>query len=463
MNGISVHCAISIFRRYTSYNYRRVVNILVQNGAGKLGSGWQRAFDNPQLFLTMYQFIDESQLTLDRDIELSVWKMAFPDYPKLFNWENNVKIYEAVIKRELHIQHVLDKLSDDMPELSGTKFWKVTTLNGVLDLKYSSIERIIFTGSKQHTVNLPDPNVSYKKIFNISNRSTRTVFVNSGAEESIIVSPGMTINFVCTNGKWNFDVDKRKNYCNPIYRAMREFKNPKLKYSEVEEFLQTATQLDMDLPRLIDDLIMIRNWPENTDIDKVNFWRIIFEKLSNYKQRAFNAERIRNLYDFIEKYSGQVDWQKDDVYKLINYEFLETHQDMWSFMNWQKIIQHIKLPEAILDSMMERSTSKQQFFRKNLNIAHLPTFQTLTEEFIEKWFVNTTWDQDHIWANIFRSQRHLSAEFRRKYSHKQGKGLTSYIHNTIADMREKEERRTSDAPTISFGQLTSMAKKDGSK
>lgn len=364
MNGISVHCAISILRRFSSANYKRVVDVLARHGNGKLGSGWQRAIDHPQLFLSMYQFSDDPELTTNRDIELQVWKATFPRYPQLSNWETNIKIYEGVIKRELHIQRALDH--------------------------------------------------------------------------------------AC-----RFDV-----YNNGVYGAMRLFKNPALTISEVETFFLGAYEMRMDLPRLVDDLVEIRRWPSGLDeyVTKNDFWRCVFQRLASYKP---NTERsIANLYAFIEKYTGQVDWQKDDIYKLIDYNFLEAHQDMWSFMNWQKIIQHIKLPEPILGTMMDRANTKQPFFGKYLNVAHIPTFQTLTEEFIEKWFVNGLYDQDHIWANIFRSQRHLSDEFRKKYEHKQPKGVTSKLQETIAGIQSREERRINDAPAVNFAQF---AKTNGIK
>jgi hypothetical protein len=331
MNSISVHCVISILRRFLLINFKQIITILAKLDKTKLGSGWQRAINNSHLFLSMFQYCNCPDLTSNKVVELRVWKTIFPKYPQLSNWNNNIEIYESVIKRELHIQRVLDHLC----------------------------------------------------LFDLHN--------------------------------------------NEIYGPMRFLKNPELTICELEIFLLGVPEIQVDLPRLVDDLVEIRGWPKHIDtyIKKNDFWRCVFRILSTYKPHT--ESQIANLYAFIEKYVDHIDWLKDDIYKFLDYNFLEAHTEIWLLINWQKIIIHIKLPEPILDTIMECANTQQPFFGKYINVAHITTYQRLTEEFIEKWFVKGLYDQEQIWACILRAQKHLSAEFFAKYVYKQSKNVKSLL------------------------------------
>jgi hypothetical protein len=339
MNGISIHCAISILRRLDTNIYKQISDILATNNK-ELGSGWKRAIHNSQLFLTMYQFDCQNDLPLDRNIEIMVWKSTFPNYPQLMSWENNIRIYEEIIRPELHIQYVLNCL---------------------------------------------------------------------------IMYSGCHVNCKC------------------VYKKMQILQNPLLAYSDVINLIHVSILNGIDIARLINDLINIRNWPKRLNISDKDFWNLAFEKLTQY--RPVTKETINNLNTFVNKYVQMADWNKEHIYQLIDYKFLDNHRDLWPLMDWQKIIKYIKLPEPILHSIMEQIMLNRSIFGKTINIAYIPTFQSLTEDFIERWFVNTLYDQDHIWANIFRSQKHLSEEFCHKYEHKQPEDSVSRLLNIIKSMQ----------------------------
>lgn len=330
MNGLPVHCTLSILRRFHKNVYTKIAKILTLYN---IGLGWKKAINNSQLFILIYQYSD-NDVASNKSVELQVWKRSFPEYPLLTsNWETNYGIYNN-INREMFIQKALYRLL-------------------------------------------------------------------------------------------------RSEVTSNTHNDMLEFKNPKLSMHELITFLQISTYLHIKLPEFIDNLIEIRKWPDGV-ISANDFWKCVFQVLPIYKKKIDNNDN--DLYTFIKKYIEYVDWKEEDIYRIIKYDFIQSYKHLWGIMDWKKIIKLIQLPTYVLEEIMTFVNTKKPYYGKYLNPAHIVQYQVLNEQFIEKWFVNQLYDQEHIWAIMFESQ-HLSEEFKTKYKYKKPKSMTSKILDAVKELQ----------------------------
>lgn len=415
MNNISVHCAISVLRRLPLKMYKRIA--ILQTHRQGFSSKWQRAINHTPLFLHMFQFRDKQELTHDWKTELLVWKSAFPNYPKLMNWNDNFRIYKTYIKRELRIQRVLDDLCGfsnyyiGEPIISREEILDLTNFNNTSDKPSVTV---VCIGNRPRTIILPAV-YDFNYEIHIINHSTNTIVINPSKYK---LNSNNDITFV--NG-----VATDLIHPPPLvsdYADMRMLQNQMLGYYDVQDFLIRAININMDLPQLLQDLIDIRNWPTSTSIAHDDFWHGVFGKLAAYSKGCSLNDKAK-CTAFLEKYLDKVDW-KNDIYALIDADFLQKHKDLWESVTWRSIILSIRLPEYILQYLMENVT------KYKVNFAQIPIYQFLSEQFIERWFVDTQYDQEQIWENIFNLQQ-LSIPFKIKYAHKRFQGVASQIKRYI--------------------------------
>jgi hypothetical protein len=200
---------------------------------------------------------------------------------------------------------------------------------------------------------------------------------------------------------------------------MREFRTPIIGYSTMRDFVS-----QMITPTItIHNLIQLHNWPDalhkNGGLDPVNFWDIVCESLVAHIHVSRDVYQEKSLIrPFIIKYREHINWKKvdyRDLYGCLREQFFDDYPEMCAKLNWVLVLTYIPLSEERLAVMMELANAKQQYHGQNVNVAYIFSHQYVSEAFIEKHVVNKLYDQEYIWANIFRKQR-LTSAFCEKYA-----------------------------------------------
>jgi hypothetical protein len=226
---------------------------------------------------------------------------------------------------------------------------------------------------------------------------------------------------------------------------MREFRTPHMNHSMFDAFLHSMLIHSVDIPKLLDALIVLHDWPncfksENCSIDADGFWKLVneyLEKVLEHWRRADNAVYlvfVISVRDFLGKYINHIDWTKHTrLYQCLNEEFLHTHPEVMPRLKWTSMLTNVQLGPNILAEIMETANNGQKFHGQNPNVAYIFSGQHVSEEFIEQWVVDKQYDQDQIWSNIFRYQT-LSDDFKEKYKYKQPVRSTSALRSILSTM-----------------------------
>lgn len=207
-----------------------------------------------------------------------------------------------------------------------------------------------------------------------------------------------------------------------ILSRMTAFETPYIRYGDLQLFFQRLRDINADLPRFLECVIDLHGWPGCfNDFAEGNFWQLVSSHLHNYE-----PEDLQYIQKFLSKHMHNFNWRKNSehLYKFIDGDFIANNKKFWSIIDWNCVLTTVQLDESILEDMMKAAENNKSFYGQNSNVAYITSGQILTEAFIERWFVNKRYDQDHIWANIFRKQLHISANFKAKYDNKQPKPVT---------------------------------------
>jgi len=230
----------------------------------------------------------------------------------------------------------------------------------------------------------------------------------------------------------------------PFINAMREFRTPTMSYGMLEAFLQCMLIHHVDIPKLLDVLIYLHDWPkcfsnDNNSISSDDFWKLATNHLENLLEywRTTSID-IYTLYvvstrNFLGKYVDNIDWTKHRLYQCLNEEFFTEHPEICIRVKWTNVLTNVQLGEKILGEIMESANAGEKYYGQNLNVAYIASNQQLSEEFIETWIVDKKYDQDHIWSNIFRYQT-LSDDFKEKYKYKRPITSTTALRSMLTNM-----------------------------
>jgi len=215
--------------------------------------------------------------------------------------------------------------------------------------------------------------------------------------------------------------------------TLRKFQTPIVSYSTLDSILFTFLMEDINIAKLLDIMCTLHNWPQcfigdNHSIDSDDFWNIVGEKLE-----MLLIDHVLSSRNFLEKHIDDIDWYKyKRLYKCLNEEFLNNHPELYNRVQWSSFIQMVPLGEQLLGQIMDCSNKRERFHGQNINVSYIFSGQQVSETFIEEWVVGKQYDQDHVWANIFRHQT-LSDEFREKYKDRLQKDSTTELRKLLND------------------------------
>jgi len=248
---------------------------------------------------------------------------------------------------------------------------------------------------------------------------------------------------------------------NRIVNKLRQIQTPPVTLTDFEMFIHwmsDRTPQIVDLPTFLDNMCELHGWPgcfeaTSSGFDEAHgiYWKVIADELAR-------GNYIRTAPTFLAKYKKYITWSNSPkLYKYITEQWLLENEDIWPLINWTAIFTSVQLSERFLTPIMEQLIiNNAQWNSQTPNIAFVASHQTLSEEFIERWYADTVYDKDHIWANIYRKQT-LSDEFRAKHTHRKPKPIMHKLQQ-YAQAREQEERDRYERPSPSAAFLAKIAK-----
>jgi len=223
-----------------------------------------------------------------------------------------------------------------------------------------------------------------------------------------------------------------------IVTTMREFKRPIMCYASFVSLLFVGIRYNLDLPKLLDILCTLHNWPQcfdldNNSISSDHFWNIVGEYLEKHLDNPINNQSndtIVSTRNFVGKHIDDIDLYKyKHIYKCFTEEFI-VKNNLFKRVQWSRITTLVPLGENLLGQIVDCSNQRKQFHGQNVNISYIFSTQNVSEEFIEKWIVGKQYDQDHVWNNIFNNQV-LSDEFKEKYKDRLPKDSTNKLRQLL--------------------------------
>jgi hypothetical protein len=222
--------------------------------------------------------------------------------------------------------------------------------------------------------------------------------------------------------------------------AMRDLQTPTMSYSLLDSLLFVGIHYNLDLPKLLDILYTLHNWPQcfssdNNSISSEHFWKLVGEYLEKYLNNAINNQykcAQVSARNFIGKHIDDIDLYKyKHVYQCFTEEFI-VNNNLFNRVQWSSITTLVPLGEYLLGQIMDCSNKRERFHGQNVNVAYIFSDQQVSEAFIEEWIVGKQYDQDHVWANIFNHQV-LSDEFKEKYKDRLPKDSTTELRKLLND------------------------------
>ena len=194
--------------------------------------------------------------------------------------------------------------------------------------------------------------------------------------------------------------------------------NPMLNIADFERYLYniSAEFPRISLVKFLDYMIELHNWPSCFEGYSTQFpgehgvyWKTICD--------ALTRQNFMGVLEFLEKYKTNIIWNTRELYRYLDEGFLVRNKDIWHKLDWSSILVKVQLNESILENILEVCAQREQWYGFWPNIAYMTAHQQMSEEFIEKWFVGTIFDNSANWNNILRCQ-HISAAFKDKHEHK---------------------------------------------
>jgi hypothetical protein len=207
-------------------------------------------------------------------------------------------------------------------------------------------------------------------------------------------------------------------FCEQIAEVIYRGENPDLNIADFERYIYSLSNSfpRINLVRFLECMIELHNWPFCFQGYKTNFpgqygiyWKTICD--------AFTRGMYPGVLEFLGKYKEHIIWSTRELYKYLTEEFLLQHRDIWRYLDWSSIIVKVRLNEHILEDILEVRAQRESWYGNWTNIAYIAAHQQMSESFIERWFVNTCFDEPTNWSNILRCQ-HISSHFKDKYEYK---------------------------------------------
>ena len=210
--------------------------------------------------------------------------------------------------------------------------------------------------------------------------------------------------------------DNPDPFLSNILNSFKRGETPLLFISDFERFIYELSFLRSHFTKFLEYAIELFGWPFCFEGYRTQFpgnhgiyWKTICD--------AFTRGTFPGALMFLEKYKKNIIWNTRELYKYLNEDFLRRNKEIWTYLDWSSILVKVDLSEEILEIILEVRAQNEPWYGKWPNITYITSHQHMSETFIERWFVNTCFDNDVNWNNIIRCQ-HISAAFKDKYEHK---------------------------------------------
>ena len=193
---------------------------------------------------------------------------------------------------------------------------------------------------------------------------------------------------------------------------------PVFNIADFERYIYEIVNSPTDLVRFLTYVIELHNWPFCFAEYRAHltghgiYWQTICDALT----RGPYPGTLR----FLEKYKRHIIWKTRELYRYLNVDFLVRNKDIWRELDWSSILVKVNLNEELLENILEVNAQNEPWYAQWPNISYICAHQHLSEGFIEKWFIDTKFDNPTNWSNILRCQ-HISTAFKDKYEYKSGR------------------------------------------
>ncbi len=192
---------------------------------------------------------------------------------------------------------------------------------------------------------------------------------------------------------------------------------PIFNIADFERYLyEIINAYSMDIVKFLTYAIELHNWPfcfEEYRTEHPTGHGIYWQTICNALTHGLHPGVLK----FLEKNKKHIIWKTRELYRYLNVDFLMRNKDIWYELDWSSILVKVQLYEELLGNILEVNAQNEPWYYHWPNISYICSHQRLSETFIEKWFLNTKFDNQTNWVNILRCQP-VSSIFSEKYEYK---------------------------------------------